>query len=537
MGTEFFPAHATGVEGPMLDNLRANKGGIITYVFLFAIIVVFVVSFGPGSFDKGCSGAQGPAWAARVNGETVSVAEYERAYGNLLRSFQQQAGQGFSRELAEQLGLSKIALEQVVDRALVVAEARRQGLAISDDELARTILEIPGFQADGKFDREGYQRAVASAYGSESRFETVLREDLLYQRMLAGLRETVKVSDGEVQAAWSSEHDQASITFVRFPLAGARLEVKRPAAAEVSAFAATAGPRIEKFWKENPARFDQPKKVKARHLLVKVAPGGDEAAARARIEALAARIQKGEDFAKVAAQSSDDQNTKGRGGDLGFITEALVEKPFAEAAMALAPGQVSAPVRTGAGFHLIRVDEVVAARQIPLEAARPELAAELLVEDRAAALLQARSTQALAALQGGQSLAALFPSEASGKKVVKLGGLVVAADSTGLFGAEAAYLPKLGNVPGLAAAALAGTVGKPLPTTYASAQGPVVAVVEKRLQPDTSRFETQKADVAARLRNRRESQVQGAWLKQLREAAKVEVNPALAAGPVPPEAG
>lgn len=517
----------------MLDNLRANKGGIITYVFLFAIIIVFVVSFGPGSFDKGCSGGQDPAWAARVNGEVVSVAEYERTYGNLLRNFQQQAGQGFSRELAEQLGLSKIALDQVVDRALVVAEARKQGLAISDAELARTILEIPGFQADGKFDREGYKRAVASAYGSESRFEAVLREDLLYQRMMAGLRETVKVSDAEVKAAWSAEHDRASLSFVRFPLAGARLEVKKPSPAEVTAFAAKEGARIEKFWKENPSRFDQPRKVKARHILVKVA-GGDESAARARLDAIAQRISKGEDFAKVAAQASDDQNTKTRGGELGFVSEGLVEKPFADAAMALKAGGLSGPVKTNSGFHLIKADEVVEAVKVPLEAARPQLAAELLVEDRAAALVAERSKAALAAVQAGQSLTALFPAEAPGKRVVKLGGVTVAADSTGLFGSEAAYLPKLGSVPGLSAAALSGVAGKPLPTVYASAQGPIVAVVEKREQPDAARFEAQKADVANRLRNRREGQVQSAWLKQLREGGKVEVNPALAAGPVRP---
>ncbi len=516
----------------MLDNLRANKGGIITYVFLFAIIIVFVVSFGPGSFDKGCSGGQAPSWAAKVGGVTVSQTEYTRTYRNLLRNFQQQAGQAFSQELAEQLGLSKIAMEQVVDHALVVAEAHKQGLAISDEELARTILELPGFQADGKFDREGYERAVVSNYGSTNRFEAALREDLLYQRMLAGLRETVKVSDAEVKAAWSAEHDRASLAFVRFPLAGARLEVQKPSEAEVAAFSAKEGARIEKFWKENPSRFDQPRKVKARHILVKVAPGGDEAAARARAEALAGRLKKGEDFAALAAQASDDQNTKGRGGELGFISEGLVEKPFADAAMALKPGEVSAPVRTSSGFHLIRVDEVVEARQIPLEKARPQIAAELLVEDRAVALVGERAKAALAAVQAGQSLTALFPAEAPGKKVVKLGGLTVAADSTGLFGAQAAYLPKLGNVPGLAAAALAGTAGKPLPTVFASAQGPVVAVVEKREQPDPAQFDAQRADVATRLRNRREAQVQAAWLKQLRTTTTVEVNPALAQGPI-----
>jgi peptidyl-prolyl cis-trans isomerase D len=511
----------------MLDNLRANKGGIITYVFLFAIIIVFVVSFGPGSFDKGCSGGQAPVWAARVNGVDVPVSEYERVYGNYLRNFQAQAGQAFSRELAEQLGISRMALDQVIDRALVVAEARKQGLAIPDAELARTIIELPGFQTNGQFDKEGYKRAVVQQFGSESRFEAVLREDLLYQRMMAGLRETVKVSDAEVKSAWGAEHDKVSLAFVRFPLAGARAEVKKPTDAEVAAYAAKEAAAIEKFWRENPARFDQPKKVRARHILVKVASGGDDAAGKARIEALAARLQKGEDFAKLAASSSDDTNTRTRGGDLGFVSEGLVEKAFADAAFALPAGKVSAPIRTSSGWHLIRVDEVIEARKVPLEAARSEIAAEQLTTARALVLLDEKGAAALAAVKAGRKLGDLFPAEGSGKPVVKLGGTPVTADTTGLFSVEAAAVPKLGAVQGLVAAAAAATVGQPLPGPYPTPLGPVIAVVEKRERPDAATFEGQRQDVATRLRNRREGEVQSAWLKQLRDGAKVEVNPAL----------
>ena len=125
----------------MLDNLRANKGGIITYVFLFAIIIVFVVSFGPGSFDKGCQAQQTGTWAAEVNGQVIQATEYQQAYSNLLRTFQQQAGQAFSRELAEQLGLQNMAMNQLVERALVTQEARKQGLVISDEALAKAIVE------------------------------------------------------------------------------------------------------------------------------------------------------------------------------------------------------------------------------------------------------------------------------------------------------------------------------------------------------------------------------------------------------------
>lgn len=530
----------------MLDNLRANKGGIITYFFLFAIIIVFVVSFGPGSFDKGCSGQQAPVWAAEVNGQVVTATEYEQAYGTLLRAFQQQAGQAFSRELAEQLGLQGMAMNQLVERTLVTQEARRQGLVISDDELARTIVELPGFKgADGRFDKEAYRTAVEGAYGSVKQFEKVMREDLLYQRMLAGLRQTVKVAEGEVREAWTTDHDQVSLAFVRFPLAAAEVEVKKPTTTEVVAFVATQGPRLEKAYQEAAARFDQPKKVRARHILVKVAAGATadaDAAARKKLEALAARVEKGEDFGLVAGQASEDEASKARGGDLGFVAEGLVEKAFSDAAFALEQGKVSAPVRTAAGWHLIRADQVVAAKKVSLDEARAVLAPELIVKDRAAAMAGARAAAALAAVKAGKSLASLFPTEEAAKKAkqapVKLGAALVVADSTGPFGDQGAFVPKLGAAPELAAAALAGTAGKPLDRVFETPQGPVVAVVETRERPDPAQFAAQRDQVAQRLIGRKESQVQQAWLKQLRDAATVKTNAALTApGAAPVEAG
>lgn len=513
----------------MLDNLRANKGGIITYVFLFAIIIVFVVSFGPGSFDKGCNAGQAPAWAAKVNGEIIPAADYDRAYSNLLRAFQQQAGPSFSRELAEQLGLSSMAMNQLVERTLVIQEARRQGLFITDEELAKNIFELPGFQVNGRFDKESYQRVIEGTYGSPSRFEQELRENLLYQRMLAGLRETVKVSEAEVKEAWATEHDRVTLAFVRFPLAAAEAEVKKPTAADVAAFVVKEAARLEQAWKDGAARFDQPRKVRARHILVKVAAGASEDAAKQRLEALAARVAKGEDFGKVAAEASEDEATRSRGGDLGFVSEGVVEKAFADAAFALEQGKVSAPVRTAAGWHLIRADQVVPAKKVPLEEARAVLAPELILKDRATAVVKERAAAALAAVKAGKKLSDLFPTaeaaKAAGRAPVKLGEVVVAADSTGPFGDQGPFVPRLGAAPELAADALKGTAGQPLGKVYETAQGAVVAVVESRERPDEAKFAAQKAQVTQQLIGRKESQVQQAWMKRLREAADVKVNP------------
>jgi peptidyl-prolyl cis-trans isomerase D len=517
----------------MLDNLRANKGGIITYVFLFAIIIVFVVSFGPGSFDKGCSSGQAQVWAAKVNGETIPASEYERAYSNLLSAFQRQAGPSFSRELAEQLGISSMAMNQLVERTLVIQEARRQGLVITDEELAKAIFELPAFQVNGRFDKETYSRAVEAAYGAPGRFEQVMREDLLYQRVLAGMRQTVKVSEAEVKEAWVADHDKVTLSFVRFPLAAAEAEVKKPTAADVVAFVQKEDARLEQAWKDGAARFDQPKKVRARHILVKVAAGASEDAARQRLEALAARVAKGEDFAKVAAEASEDESTKSRGGDLGFVTEGLVEKAFSDAAFALEQGKVSGPVRTAAGFHLIKAEQVVPASKIPLEEARAILAPELILRDRAKALVKDRAAAALAAVKAGKKLSDLFPSaeaaKAAKKEPVKLGAVVVAADSTGAFAEQGPFVPRIGAAPELSADALAAQAGQVLGKVYDTPQGPVVAVVEARERPDQAKFAAQRELVAQRLAGRKESQVQQAWLKQLRDAADVKLNPAVQA--------
>ncbi len=523
----------------MLDILRANKGSLLAWVFLGAIIIVFVISFGPGSFARGgggCAGT-GTSYAARVNGRSIPAADYERQYGQMVRMFQQQTGQPLSRELAQQLGLRTAALNQLVDRQLVIDEAARRGIVITDQELAKAIMDMPAFRGDGgQFSKDVYQRTAAAYYGSTGRFESALRDDLVYQRMMAALRETVKVSDAEVRQAWLADADKVGLEFVRFPLAAAQAEA-RPTDAEAKAFADAEPKRIEAYYRENAARYDQKAKVKARHILVRVAPNApadQEPAARKKIDGLAARVKKGEPFAQVAKEASDDKNTAPRGGELGYVAEGLVEKPFAEAAFALKPGEVSQPVRTSAGWHLIRAEEVVPARKVSLDDARLEIARTLLAQDRARKLADERARAALAQARAGKPLAALFPADAKAKKGAP--GAQPAVDETGAFPASAGdFLPKIGSAPGLLADALAAGPGQVLPRVYDTAQGPVVAAVKLRERPDPAAFDAARGQIATRLQNRKESQVESAWLKKLRDGADVKVNEALVAAAQPVE--
>ena len=502
----------------MLDILRANTKSTFTWLIVVGIVVVFAINFGPGSLSKGgggCAGGSAP-YAARVNGKIIPATEWERQYRQLYTMFRQQAGDAFTRELADQLGIPAQAMDQIVDRELVVQEARRRGLTIGKEELTRAVQAIPSFHENGVFSFALYEESARQMYGSAGKFEAALKEDLLYQKMMAVARSTVKVSEAEVREAWEGEADRVSLQFLRVPTAAVEPTVK-PTADEVKAFAAKEGARIAKFHQDNPARFDQKKKVRVRHLLAKVGQGADDAAAKKKIEDAQARLAKGEDFGKVAQALSDDAGTRSRGGELGFVSEGLFDDAFAKAALSLQPGQVSQPVRTASGWHLIQAEEVVPPKTVSLDAAREGIARELLVKDRAAALARKQAEAALAAAKGGR----LAP--------VKIGAQTVAPEETGPFGRSAAFVPKVGDAPGLLADAFAAKAGQALPKIYDTPSGPVVAVVKAREVPDPKAFEAQRGAVESRLRSRKEPQELMAWLKTLRAGAKVETNPELLA--------
>jgi peptidyl-prolyl cis-trans isomerase D len=503
----------------MLDILRANAKSAFTWLIVVGIVVVFAINFGPGSLSKGGCGGSSAPYAATVNGRAIPAAEWERQYRQLYQLFRQQAGDAFSRDLADQLGLPAQAMDQIIDRELVVQEARKRGLVVTRDELTRTVHSMPSFQENGVFSFALYEESARALYGSPGKFEAALKADLLYQKMMTALRETVKVSDAEVRSAWEAESDRASLTFLRIPTAAAEPLVK-VTPDEVKAFAAKEGARIEQFHRENAARFDEKAKVRVRHIMA----SGDDAAARKKIEEAQARLKKGEDFAKVATALSDDESAKARGGDVGYVSEGLFDEAFSRAALALGPGQVSEPVRTAAGWHLLKAEEVVPAKRIPLDEARQAIARELLVKDRAGALARERAQAALDAARAGKPLAP-----------VRLGSQTASPEETGSFTGASRSVPKIGEAPALVADAFAAKSGQVLPKLYETPAGPVVAVVKQRETPDPKAFDAQREPLLTRMRNRRESQVQSAWLASLRKGAAIETNATLLAASAPRE--
>ena len=526
----------------MLDTLRANSRSILTYVLFGIIIIVFVVSFGPGS--KGCSGGVGPSesWAAKVNGATVPPADFDQQYGQLLRMYQQQGSPELNVLLQAQL--RRMAMDQLVQRQLVEQEAKKQGLVVTDEEVSAAIKALPAFQADGRFDMETYKRAVSNAYGSPGKFEDRMRADLAFQKMIALVRQTAKVTPDEVKDAWMADNDRLALEYARFPLGVARMEVK-VSDAQVKDLAAAQAPADPSSTSRSiRARFDRPKRMRARHVLVQVdeqAPPAQQDAARRKIEAALARIQKGEDFAKVAAEVSDDPGSKGRGGDLGFFGPGVMAKDFEDAAAKLKPGEVSPPVKTAFGWHAIKLEEVQPAKKLSLDEARPRSRASSSRPSRrrrsprsARRRRSASSRPARASPRCSRSPTMKTPKKPT-PPAVKLGGQPVVAEETGSFtAASAPNVPKLGPAPELLADAVRASAGQVLSKVYPLAGGEVLVVarVKERQRPDPAKFGERKGDVETRLRMRRESELERGWVDALRKRSKVQTNEAFVQGAV-----
>lgn len=525
----------------MLDILRQNAKSTLTYALFGIIILVFVVSFGPGS--KGCSDARvtQASWAARVNGKDISGADFDQYYAAVFKSFQARAGQGFTRELAEQLGLRKQAMDQLVERELLMQEGDRLGLVVTDEDLSNAIQQMPAFRVNGTFDKDAYERWAAANFGSPRRVESQLRRDLLHQKTRALLQETTQVAEEEVRQAFEAESDRAELEYVRFPTAGLKAAVK-PAPEQVKAFQAKNAERIAQAYKDNAARYDRKKRVQARHVLFradeKAAPEVDAAAKKKAEEALA-RAQKGEDFARIAGQLSEDPGSKERGGDLGWFGTGVMAKPFEEAAFATAKGGLAGPVRTRFGWHVIQVTGIQEPEVVPLERAAPEIAGEMLQEEVARATATQRAQEALAQARKGKAFGELFPPEPDpkdkkkGPAPVKLGGELLRPDETGPFGVGARpTIPRLGAQAELFADAFAATGPKLLDRVYDTPGGPVIARVKLRERPDPAQYAAKRGDVESRLRARREAQLEQAWMKHLRDQATVSVNEAYLRGEV-----
>ena len=414
-------------------NLMRSKANTWVIKFLLGAIVIVFVFWGVGSF-RSKRGAR----VATVNGETITIEEYRESYDSLIEQLRQRFGSSLNDDMINLLQVKHQALDRLIDQRLLLQEADELSFKVSDSELAETIRNMSAFHANGVFDQGLYKNILSRYQMTPEQFENFQRKSMLIEKVRTLIVDSVKVSDQEAMAWYNWENASANIDFVMFdpsryqdiahsdeairlyydqhketyktdPMVKVQYLRFEPEAykSEIQ----LTSEEIEEYYNSNLSEFETPATVEARHILLKVNENdSDEAVAKAKQKAMDIfkMSREGKDFAALAKQYSEGPAKKD-GGYLGIFKRQDMVKPFSDKAFSMKPGEISEPVRTRFGWHLIKVEKVNEASTMSLKAAEEKIRG-ILTEDKTRTLAYDSAEAVYDAFIEGDNLADIAKS-------------------------------------------------------------------------------------------------------------------------------
>ncbi len=386
----------------LLSLMRKHAKSYLIKAMIAIIALVFIFYFGYSFQSR--EGAK----VAVVNGEVITGVEYRKAYGDMLNALQRQYGNMWSDTLIEAFDLKNRAIQELIDDKLLSQEARRIGLGVTEEEIRNEIMSYPAFQFQGRFDERRYYSILNQNRMKPEDFEATIAQVLLKDKLSQFITAFLPVTDQEVKEYYTFTNEQVKISFMTFS-PDAFVNSIDPDPGDIDTYfeehkenyripdqislayieispepfmerARLAEEEIQIYYEENLQRYKQKKQAKARHILFRLeqeAPREEEERVRERALEVLQQARSGNEFAELARTYSEGP-TRDDGGDLGYFSEGNMVKPFEEAVFSMKPGEISDPVRTPFGFHIIKVEDILDERTKPLDEVRDDIREALL---------------------------------------------------------------------------------------------------------------------------------------------------------------
>lgn len=390
----------------MLQAIRDRVTGWVAWIVVGLIGVTFALWGIDYYLQRGAE-----IFAARVNGVEIPVNEFRRVFQEQKERIQAELGEQYVPELIDEPALKKQVLQRLVEEELLVQATTEGGFAISDSLLAARIHAMPGFQIDGEFSVDRYQSVLARSNLTPASFEYRLRRSLLLNQLVSGIVTSEAVPGSAIDLSVRLFEQARKLSYARIPLQrflesvtvadadivdyynenrqqflepeAVKLRYLEMQVKDVSKDVSVGEQDIAELYEQQKHRFGKEEERRARHILIKVAQDAsdDEVnAARARAEALLGRLKGGESFEALAKDHSEDPGSASQGGDLGFFSKGFMVEAFEKTAYSLTQGEISEPVRSPFGFHVIEVTEIKPGETRPLSEVHDQLKAELVNE-------------------------------------------------------------------------------------------------------------------------------------------------------------
>src|SRR4030095_11805002 len=364
----------------MLDYLRKRKRNWVIILFLGVIVITFALFVGSGKLRD-----HGAGEIADVNGEAISQREFAVQYERAVQRYREILKGSLTPEMIKGLNLKGNLIEELIQKKLVLQEARNLGLSASDDDLANHLAKAPEFQIGGRFSKDRYLQILQVNRLAPAQFEEEQREQLTMQRLYSVILDSVQVTDAEVRDRYQLDQEKINLAYIKLPISDFVSEVKltdddikkayernqqslkEPLKVQIEylsypydQFASSIqvnDKEIEEYYKANlDSKFRKPKEVKVRYISMRVTPDADanqKKAARERAERIVKEARSGKDFAELAKRESDDP-TAAKGGDAGWIVQGQASPEIEKIVFGLAKGGVSDVVESPVGFQIFK---------------------------------------------------------------------------------------------------------------------------------------------------------------------------------------
>jgi peptidyl-prolyl cis-trans isomerase D len=374
----------------MLDRMRRHRSWLKWSLALVVLtfIAFYARDFATDSSTTAATGVTSSEVVADVEGKQITAGEFQQRYQNQIQAYQGAYGGNVTEQLLRQLGIDQQILNQMVDEQAALTEAERQGIRVSDEELAQQIFSIPGLQENGKFiGEQRYEQLLRSQRPplTKSEFEENLRRSMMIDKLRSALTDWMAVSDAELEREYKKRNEKVKLDLVALTADKFRDQVTVTPQEVASYFEAhkaeyrkgeqrkvryllidrdqmraraQVSPNdVQQYYNANIQQYQTPEQIRASHILLKTDGKNDADVKKQAEDILKQAKAPGADFAALARKYSEDDGSKVNGGDLDYFGRGRMVAEFETAAFALQPGQISDLVKSQFGYHIIKVTD------------------------------------------------------------------------------------------------------------------------------------------------------------------------------------
>ena len=501
----------------MLDKFR-KKGSAWGTKLIFGVLALAFV------FWAGGMGAGSNLWAAKVDGKTVPLAEFERRFRNQINQRRQQNPSKAVDAFQEKFIMRSV-FESMIEEELLVQEAKKSGIVVSAEEIRGVILEATDNQGAPLFkDAEGkpvrvqdYQRILRAVGGDPKEYESRIERYLMRQKMDSFIRNSVKVTTAELLEEFKIRNEKVNLEFIKVTPEAFHGNISIDAG-EIESFKTNKPDVIQAFYGEKlNERYMEPRRASLRRITIQKGEDEEENIA-AKTRANQALEKAKTDFLASAEEYSEGANWE-KTEDSRAFSERELEGALARKVFQLTPGSPPELIETPTSFVVAQVDQITEEVVTSLESVKGEIAKELITQEKAKVAARQFADASLTEIQAGKALSDII--EGTSLNLLETDNFTRLRGPTTLGG----------TVKGLLQAAFSLTAQQPLllidgrlPVIQGTT---IIATLKERTAVKTKEFETQKEGLKLSIRLRKEGAAARAWREQARKGAKIVVNPTI----------